>query len=356
MAGKKKDLCLACGKTFGKDAAIMCIICGLWVHHKPCSGISDEHFKFMDEQMRMTGTSYWACRPCTAYSQGITQKVKGLEKELDQVKADVKGNTDGVKRVEDSVEELKKIVEKNRKDIEEAVKATERRMGAEWREREIRRKNLVLHRVQEAGPDVATGEGRRKFDLDQVEKILGEMDLREEMREVKACRRVGERGEEARPMIVVMRNEETKRRVIESAMALVGTDWEHVTVVPDLTQMQRREEEEMRQEVERKNREELTQEDLSKNLVWTVVGARGEKRIIKTVERGRGGMRPARGATRGTRGRPPLTRGGRTGRGPTASQDQPYHDHRQGNKRTRDAAEDQMQGTEDEKKGNPSKR
>jgi len=85
----------------------------------------------------MTGTSYWACRPCTAYSQGIRQKVKGLEKELDQVKSDVKGNTEGVKRVEDSVEELKKLVEKNRKDIEEAVKATVRRMGAEWREREI---------------------------------------------------------------------------------------------------------------------------------------------------------------------------------------------------------------------------
>jgi len=52
------------------------------------------------------------------------------------------------------------------------------------------------------------------------------------MRDAKACRRVGERGEEARPMIVVMRSEKSKRRVIENAMALAGTEWEHVTVDP----------------------------------------------------------------------------------------------------------------------------
>jgi len=126
---------------------------------------------------------------------------------------------------------------------------------------------------------------------------------------------------------------------------------------PDLTQMQRKEEEEMRQEAERKNREELTQDDISKNLVWTVVGARGEKRIIKVVERGRGGgQRIMRGATRGNRGRPPLlTRGGRTGRGLNNHQEQIQQDHRQSNKRTRDHTEDQATGGKDEMEGNPSK-
>jgi hypothetical protein len=39
--------------------------------------------------------------------------------------------------------------------------------------------------------------------------------------------------------------------------------------------------------VERRNRD-LTEEDKAKNLVWMVVGARGEKRIVKGVTRMRG--------------------------------------------------------------------
>jgi len=148
-------------------------------------------------------------------------------------------------------------------------------------------------------------------------------------------------------MIVVLRSEEMKRKVIENVTALIGTDYEEVGIVPDLTQMQREEEDSMRKEADRRNREDLSQEDRSKNLVWSVVGARGEKRIIKTADRGRGGWR---GPSRGRGGHP--RRGGqaRGGRNPNLNNGE----NRTGNKRTRDRAAEE--GMEEEMAENPAKR
>jgi hypothetical protein len=50
----------------------------------------------------------------------------------------------------------------------------------------------------------------------------------------------------------------------------------------------------MANEVERRN-SELCQGDLSKNLEWIVIGARGERRIIKGAARVRGGREAMRG-------------------------------------------------------------
>jgi len=236
--------------------------------------------------MKATGAAYWACRSCVAYSQGITQKVKAVEKELEVIKTDVKSNKEGVKNVENSVEELKKLVEKNRLDIEDAVKAVERRMGSEWREREIRRKNVVIHRLPEPGPEFRTAEERRNQDLTACGRIFLTMGLNYMADEVKACRRLGEKGNEDRPLIVVLRSEESKRKILEKAWKLAETEFGETSIVPDMTPMQRKEEEELRIEADRKNAEELNETDRAKNLKWVVVGPKGEKRLIKTVDRG----------------------------------------------------------------------
>jgi hypothetical protein len=75
----------------------------------------------------------------------------------------------------------------------------------------------------------------------------------------------------------------------------------------------------MQEEADRRNEEDLTKEDVSKNLCWKVVGQRGEKRLIKgynregNSKRGRGrGTRTTRAgrASRGQRGRVLRNRGG----------------------------------------------
>jgi len=108
------------------------------------------------------------------------------------------------------------------------------------------------------------------------------------------CRRVGERGEEPRPMVVGFGKEDQKEELLEKARNLRMTGFSAVGVSPDLTEEQRRDEGDLAKEAERRNRER-TEEDRSKNLVWMLVGQKGERRLIKTVDRGHrsGGNRQA---------------------------------------------------------------
>ena len=71
---------------------------------------------------------------------------------------------------------------------------------------------------------------------------------------------------------------------MDKAKELRFTQFECVSIVPDLTKSQRRDEQALREEADRKNGQ-LTAEDREKNLKWIVVGKRGEKRLIKGVER-----------------------------------------------------------------------
>jgi hypothetical protein len=121
---------------------------------------------------------------------------------------------------------------------------------------------------------------------------------------VKFCRRVGERGEGPRPLIVGLKREWQKEDLLEKARDLRNTTFSEVVIIPDLTKEKRKEEAEMVSEVERRNNE-LSLEDRAKNLEWSVVGARGQRRMIKGPVRMRGG----RGAVRGAGGGQPM-RGG----------------------------------------------
>ena len=74
------------------------------------------------------------------------------------------------------------------------------------------------------------------------------------------------------------------KHILERSRYLRNTRYEAVSVVPDLTQSQRRGEQRLRAEADRRN-QELTNEDRERNLRWIVVGGRGEKRLIKGTER-----------------------------------------------------------------------
>ena len=64
-----------------------------------------------------------------------------------------------------------------------------------------------------------------------------------------------------------------------------------------MTKSQRRGEPKLREEADRRNGE-LTVEDRDKNLKWLVLGKRGEKRLIKGVEReGQGGRQEREGGS-----------------------------------------------------------
>ena len=167
-------------------------------------------------------------------------------------------------------------------DIKESLRSE---FYAEMRDRKQRRKNLVMHRIGEAGQDVNKAEERKDWDLRSCNNIFKAMGtkLTSDMA-VQFCRRVGERGETPRPLVVGFRTAEDKDLVLNNARKLKDTFFNDVGIVPDLTSVERKEEAGMLSEVELKNKDR-TEEDKAKNLQWMVVGKRGERRIIKGLIR-----------------------------------------------------------------------
>jgi hypothetical protein len=303
---KQKDTCLACNKAFTKsDASIQCVICTLWIHHKPCSSVSDEGFKFLSDHLQATGTAYWACRSCIRYSQGITQRVRDMEKKLEDVHQEVKENTKGLEKVDKTVSDLKKDLDKVKETRKEET--SQFITAEEYREREARRFNLIMHRVPESAGN--TGEDRKRADQTTCNNILEAIGLRDWASDIKLCRRLGERGDEPRPLIVYLRTETTRTAILEAAKHLRNTPFNEISIVPDLTPAQRQEEAALSVEMDRRNKEELTEEDRQKNLQWRVVGPRGARRIIKTTARDWQPPTTTRGRGRGRgRGRPAAAR------------------------------------------------
>ena len=197
-------------------------------------------------------------------------------------------------RVEDNrrnIEDLRNLVEATRRELREQTAMSEglagrmqRIMEEELREREARRLNLVLHGVPEPGPNIKKMRERMEIDREECEHIFVGMGARTRRHQIRFCRRVGERGQNPRPLVIRLYSEENRGHILERSRYLRNTRYEAVSVVPDLTQSQRRGEQRLREEAEGRN-QELTNEDRERNLRWITLGSRGEKRLIKGTER-----------------------------------------------------------------------
>ena len=287
MAPKKaapvESVCLGCSKKFtSKCTCILCTVCGLWIH-KTCSGVSDELFDFLDKQMQATGVAYWACRPCTVYAQGMNHRMRGIEEAIQEVKKATADNQDEIRMVEGKVQELKESIKKHDNVVtREEFEAYKKGRMEESRERKARELNVVMHRVVENNEEAATGRERWEWDMLTCRNIFRILNLQITDENIKFCRRVGERGEAARPLIVGLYNE--RDRALLLSLDTRGTEVRDVNFGPDLTKEQRKEETDMKMEMEDKNKA-LTEDEKAKNLAWRMVGPRGERRLIKGTVR-----------------------------------------------------------------------
>ena len=324
----KDSTCLGCNKKFTKsDYCVQCVVCSLWIH-KTCSGLSDEGFKFISDQIQATGMAYWACKSCTTYAMGINHRVKQMEEKMEAMQHSMNANTAAVKEVEHKVERLDSAIQKKDEAVEKIVKKSELSIYDEMRERESRRLNVVFHGIGEKERvEGDTGKDRAAWDKKSCGNILEALNLDMTEEAVKFCRRLGEKGEEPRPLLAGFYTEMERSKLLRNANKLEKTVFSNVNVSADLTKKQRDEEKEMWKEAESRN-EKLTEEDKSKNLQWLVVGARGEKRLVKSTRReqdggqrerrGRGGMTRSRADQRGaSRGGMSRASGIQRGRGVT---------------------------------------
>jgi hypothetical protein len=263
-----------------------------------CGGISKEVFNILANPGKFGMNVSWNCDSCQASAARLEERMNALEGRFKEVEnrvvrseAVVQENTRKVENVETRQNKLEQEMESERE-------RARRERVTEMRERDIRRKNVIMHRVGEAGDDVRGMEERRAWDMRSCDNIFKALNLSlTSEKAVRFCRRVGEKGAGPRPLVVGLRREEQKEELLENASKLRNTQFAEVVIIPDLTPEQRKDEADMVTEADERNRV-LSEEDRAKNLEWMVVGARGERRLIKGVKRPAARGRPPHAAAR----------------------------------------------------------
>jgi Mg2+ and Co2+ transporter CorA len=301
--GKETTNCLGCSKKFSKNEfCVQCTVCGLWIH-KVCADISDDVFNFLDKMKKETGATYWACKPCTKYAQGMNHRMREIEEDLKEVKQSTKQNKEAITTIEKKVEELAEEVKRtegvSKKDIEEMMRAER----DEARERKDRELNVILHGAEECGDSIQEGSERIAWDRAECLKLFNRNNLRLRQEDIKFCRRVGPKGDRARPLVIGFYSMASRNAALKMDLRAASPD---LAVGPDLTKKQREEEAQIWKEMEEKN-EKRTEEEKAKNLVWKIVGPKGDRRLIRGMGAGTGAnieplRQPARRGWPGGRG------------------------------------------------------
>jgi hypothetical protein len=163
----------------------------------------------------------------------------------------------------ESVKETSKIREQMDKDKEvigRKVEKSEMDVYEEMNLREEKRRNVIIHGMVE--PEGADGRSRMEADRRKLDEMFTIVDVNLTVEsDVEFCRRIGEKAERSRPLIVGFYSEWAKSELLRSSKRLADSNMSSVSVVPDLTEKQRKAERDMLEEAQRKNQEELTDDD-----------------------------------------------------------------------------------------------
>jgi hypothetical protein len=219
-----------------------------------------------------------------SFANKVNRQLQASSKRQDEIEARVEENGRKTENNSQEIVKLREELSRVRMALESERGERSDMLSEELRDRELRKNNLVIHGLPE--PNESSSYNRARIEQDRAEcgNLLATMGIRMRQEALRFCRRVGERGQNPRPIIIGLRTEEEKRAILDRARQLRGTKYDNVAIVPDMTKMQRQAEDKLTREVESRNGQ-LTAEDREKNLKWLVVGKRGEKRLIKGTER-----------------------------------------------------------------------
>ena len=135
---------------------------------------------------------------------------------------------------------------------------------------------------------------RKGHDAATIKEMLTSIGVALEDDEVASLRRLGPRAEspptqetgaapvtKPRPILLSFKSSQTRATVLSSAKKLANSEMKHVSICPDLTKNQQKDDRELREEVKRLNLEEPS--DDKGPFLWKVVGTPGQpnRRKIK---------------------------------------------------------------------------
>jgi hypothetical protein len=295
--GKDSSNCLGCGKKFTKsDASVQCAVCGLWTH-TACADITKEVFELLDRQRQLTGKQFWACRPCSTYAAGMNHRLRQIDEDIKELKQNSAANTEAIQNLEKKVEEVADIAKKSEGMSKQEVEERLKQERDELRDRKDKELNIIMHGLEECEGTGLSGPEKMEHDATAGLQCFTDAGVRLQLSEVKFCRRVGPKGEKARPLVMGFYSQAVRNRVLRADFGEQG-----VTVGPDLTKRQREEEADIWREKETKNLNR-TAEEKEKNLWWRIVGPKGDRRLVlgpaRTQEQPGAAAGSARGQWRG---------------------------------------------------------
>ena len=294
--------CGNCNQTTSGCAALMCNICELWHHTECIPGVTEESHKMMLSMKESIGYAFFLCPKCEKVHKKTWQAVNQLGKRVDAVE----------KKLDDLEEQLKKITENTERAIKE-VKSAEKKSSAsseelkttvmsEIQEQENRKTNLVIYNLQESTSDVP--DDRKEHDTTKIREMLGTIGIEEiEADNIMSLRRLGQRSVTAapestntgqlsaapaakkpRPVLLSLKTPQHQRDVLLNARKLAKTPLKHISVCPDLTKNQQKEDKVLGNEVIKLNSEKP--HDDKGPFLWKVVGLAGQpsRRKVKIYE------------------------------------------------------------------------
>jgi hypothetical protein len=214
--------------------------------------MSDACFKNLEDQIKESGLSFWLCRPCQNFGQRIQHQFTESNKRHEATEKRVEMNARRIEDAEKDIEGLRDELKKMSDNLNEKNTESEDKICDEMQEREVRRMNLILHGVDEQPEDIRGNHERMERDKARCELIFSAMRARTKKEDLRFCR-IGERGDEPRPNVIGLENEEEKRHILNRARDLKGTRYNDISIVPDLTRKQRSREARMREDADEKN-------------------------------------------------------------------------------------------------------
>ena len=293
--GKTKKVKFPCGKCDAEvQCGVSCNSCEIWYHDKCVEGMSKEFFDNCKKQVELNGYSGFLCKICR-------KMFNVMNKSLKDMKSDLKKMEDRVMVLEQEKEVLAQKVERMERGAEkvtERVEGVEKEMATgmekakeevkldvrtELAEREVNGNNICIYGLEETKEQDA--KKWREGELKKVTEVAGQMGV-QLVGEVTIKFRAGrerEEGAKPRPLIVKVKDDETRDKFFQNARLLSRVErMRKVFIAQDLTPQQREEDrkaEAARKEDAVKRTEEAKNEGRRERFL--VVGVRGNRRVVR---------------------------------------------------------------------------
>ena len=282
-ANKSKLNCVKCKRSTktipsNKEGSVQCRVCDLW-WHQSCADISQEVYDHLVASKEFVGEAVWRCSSCKAASNKLDKLVQAINARVTDAEAHILDNKTAIDRNDATIQTLNAKVAK----LEENVRTLQSNPASgagsslleEMSDRASRDRNLIIYGMEEPADDTP----------DDLTPLLPSLSLQSSVSQsVITTRRLGRKlPNKPRPMVAVMKDRSSRDLILEKAPLLSRTSnpvLKKVSIKTDLTKRQRELERDLNGQAAQRNLS-LTQDEISKNGVWKVLGRRGEKRLAR---------------------------------------------------------------------------